>query len=161
FLFPSGTRFFFLLGCMRSGTTWLMEVLDTHPRVCSQGEMHPIEILDVGHLPPLLTLESVSAHAASLRHWYSMPNNAWNVPFRANDRSALAYEALHEDTIRFYFEWTMMRFLMATGRDVPDVIGDKSPTHTPHAARKINRFFKPYGPLVIHLVRDPRDAAVS
>ncbi len=161
FLFPKDTVFFFLVGCMKSGTTWLMDVLDSHPDVCCQGELHPIESLDSPLTSPPPTLESVAAHAEALHRWWAMPNSAWNEPFRSSGVLAQAHRDLDVDLVRFFSEWTMMRFVMATGRDVPKAIGDKSPSHTRFLPQKIRRFFGPYEPVVLHLVRDPRDVLVS
>jgi sulfotransferase family protein len=122
--------------------------------------MHPIEKLDSVFVPPP-TLETVAQHAAALRQWYFMPNNSWNEPFRDPAIQAKAALALDGDYVRFFYEWTIKRFLDASARPCPKFVGDKSPTHTAYAARKINRYFGVYQPFVVHLVRDPRDVAVS
>ena len=160
-LFPKGTTFFFLVGCMKSGTTWLMDVLDAHPDVVSRGEMHALEVLDNPAGPALPTLESVAAHSEALHRWWSMPNSWWNHPFRDHAGKARAHLDIDLDFVRFFFEWTLMRWLQGTATDVPKAIGDKSPSHSPHLGPKLFRYFGPYDPIVIHLVRDPRDVAVS
>lgn len=160
-LFPEGTRFFFLVGCMKSGTTWLMDVLDSHPDVVSRGEMHALEVLDNPAGPALPTLESVACHSEALHRWWSMPNSWWNHPFRQTDSKTRAHLDLDLDFVRFFFEWTLMRYLQGTAADVPKAIGDKSPSHSPHVGPKIFRYFGAYDPVVVHLVRDPRDVAVS
>jgi SAM-dependent methyltransferase len=153
-LFPKGTNFFFLVGSMRSGTTWLMDLLNSHPDVCCHGEMHPIEVMDLS----LPSLESVSRNSFGLKQWYAMPNNAWNVPFRAEGDS---HEYLERDLVRFFFEWTLFRFVQSQGPAMPRFIGDKSPSHTRFITRKLKSHFGGYEPFVLHIVRDPRDAAVS
>ncbi|MBI1850056.1 MAG: sulfotransferase [Planctomycetes bacterium] len=160
-LLPKTTQFFFIAGSMKSGTTWLMNVLDAHPDIVCRGEMHALEPLDGPMIPMVPTLESISAHATALRQWYYLPNSAWNVPYRDNDKQAETVWQLDRDFVRFHFEWTIARLLDAEGRGVPKMIGDKSPMHTQYAAHKLDRYFGVYQPWVIHIVRDPRDVAVS
>lgn len=160
-LFPKDTRFFFLVGCMKSGTTWLMDVLDMHPEIVSRGEMHALEVLDNPASHALPTLESIASHSETLHRWWSMPNSWWNVPFRDPAANVRAHRDLDYDFVRFFFEWTLLRYLQGMGQDMPKAIGDKSPSHSPYIGRKLNRYFGPYEPVVIHLVRDPRDVAVS
>ncbi|MBI1852864.1 MAG: sulfotransferase [Planctomycetes bacterium] len=159
-LLPRDTRFFFLVGCMKSGTTWLMNVLDHHPDIVCRGEMHPLEKLDSAFVPPP-TLETVAQHAAALRQWYFMPNNGWNEPYRDSIAQTKASLALDADYVRFFFEWTILRYLQRTDKSCPRFVGDKSPSHTSFTARKINRYFGKYQPFVVHIVRDARDVAVS
>ncbi|MFW9919917.1 MAG: sulfotransferase, partial [Candidatus Thorarchaeota archaeon] len=33
-------QFFFVVGCQKSGTTWVESLLDHHPRVICKGEAH-------------------------------------------------------------------------------------------------------------------------
>lgn len=159
-LFPKDTRFFLLVGCMKSGTSWLMDALDLHPDICSKGEMHALEILDSPKRLSPLTLESVMTHDYALRRWYAMENNGWTNPYRSGIERDLASKAFDEDYVRFHFERMMWAYLPAD-RPLPRVMGDKSPCHTPHTATKIDRFFGVYKPYVIHMVRDPRDVATS
>ena len=165
-LFPAETKFLFVLGSMKSGTTWLMNLLDAHPDICCQGEMHSLEILDStfpelsqAAAPP--TLESVASSSGLLRQWYLMPNNAWSSPFREGLARADALRDLNLDFVRFFFERTIREYLHSRGQVTPLVIGDKSPTHTPFIMRKLRAFFGIYDPFVLHIVRDPRDVAVS
>jgi SAM-dependent methyltransferase len=152
-LFPKGTSFFFLVGNMRSGTTWLMDLLNTHPDFRCGGEMHAVERPDCS----FPTLESVSRNAASLRQWYLSPNNGWSSPFQTGPHQP----QLEDDFVRFFFEWTLYRYLQSQGIPTPRFIGDKSPTHTRSLVRRLRMYFGIYEPFVLHLVRDPRDTAVS
>ncbi len=161
-LFPADTRFFFVVGCMKSGSTWLMNALDAHPEICCQGEMHPVEVLDAATPQFLPTLESVSAHSESLRRWHAAPNSAWNVPFRESKKARVQMDQqLDLDFVRFFFEWTAREYVDAKEMPAPKAIGDKSPSHTHLIAKKLARYFGPYRPYLIHLVRDPRDVALS
>jgi Sulfotransferase domain len=158
-LFPKETRFFFILGSMKSGTTWLTNVLNNHPDICAQGEMYSLEMIDT--LSPTPTLEYASKSSAMLREWYLMPNSTWNVPFRDGVNKKQALNTLDKDFVRFFYEWAMIRYLQARNERVPALIGDKSPTRTPHIIKKILYYFGGYNPYAIHIVRDPRDVAVS
>ena len=153
-LFPKGTNFFFVAGSMRSGTTWLMDLLNSHPDICCGGEMHSVEVLD-SSLP---TLESVARNCAALKQWYLMENNSWCNPFRTEK---FIRDDIERDFVRFFFEWTLLQFVRSERGCLPRFIGDKSPAHTRFIARKLREFFGAYEPFVLHLVRDPRDAAVS
>jgi hypothetical protein len=138
-----------------------MDVLDSHPEIVSRGEMHALEVLDNPASHALPTLESIACHSETLHRWWSMPNSWWNSPFRETAASVRAHHDLDFDFVRFFFEWTLLRYLQGMGQDIPKAIGDKSPSHSPYIGRKLFRYFGPYEPIVIHLVRDPRDVAVS
>jgi len=154
FLLPKDSRLFFVVGPMKTGTTWLMNVLNEHPSVICRGEMHPVENLT------LPTLESCYQHFESLKKWYWMTNNAWNQPFREGNQEAVVTRALNDDLVRFTYEWTICNFLRQSDKK-PTHIGDKSPVHSSVAARHLDYYFGFYQPYLIHLVRDPRDVAVS
>lgn len=160
-LLPAETRFVFLAGTMKSGTTWLMKLLNAHPDVMSQGEIHPLEILDTSfpgqHPPP--TLESVIAGMQSLRDWWRAPGNAWH--HDAPGADAYDYQEMTRDAVRFFYEWSLLRYSRGRGAPPAAVYADKSPSHTSLLMRKIKHYFEVYRPYVIHLVRDPRDVAVS
>lgn len=158
-LFPSETRFFFIVGCMRSGTTWLMDTLNLHPDICCRGEMHVVETLDLitGSFP---TLDSIANNLDKLHNWYLMPNNAWNLPFRHINKINIS-KKISKDFVRFFFEWSIYNYLSANNIPIPPSIGDKSPSHTRFIAQKIYYYFSVYNPIIIHLIRDPRDVAVS
>lgn len=162
-LLPRETRIVFLAGNMKSGTTWLMKLLDAHPEIVCKGEMHPLEIFDT-HRPeslPAPTLESVASGASMLREWYMAENNAWNVPFRGEGGHAHSVQDVTRDFVRFFFEWTLARYCRAKSLQIPRAFVDKSPAHTALIMRKIHHYFGIYNPHVIHLVRDPRDVTVA
>lgn len=160
-LLPKDTRFFFIVGSMKSGTTWLMNALNSHPDICCQGEMHPLEVIDRVDisLPP--TLENAIYANDQVRLWYTKENNGWNLPYRSPVEKSKVLSELDIDQARFLFEWSLLRYFMGTNSLVPKFIGEKSPSHTKFIGRKIDKFFGIYRPFVLHIVRDPRDVAVS
>ncbi|MHC4428086.1 MAG: sulfotransferase, partial [Planctomycetota bacterium] len=38
-------RIFFVLGCQKSGTTWVAGLVDAHPEVCCRGEGHVSDLI--------------------------------------------------------------------------------------------------------------------
>lgn len=145
---------------MRSGTTWLNNLLNAHPDICCRGEMHALEIPDSGHnFPNSPTLESIANHLKTLEEWYFADNNSWNNPYRENKQHIKQEMML--DFVRFYFEWSILKFLESDNKPIPKIIGDKSPTKSIFHAEKLKMFFHPYNPLIVHIIRDPRSVAVS
>jgi len=161
-ILPKHTVLLFITGSMKSGTTWLMNALDAHPDICCKGEMHPVEQIDVDALPrPNPTLESLSLNLGSLREWFMAENNAWSLPFRAGGMREQVFRDMERDFVRFMFEWTIHRYLTTVSDRIPRVIGDKTPSHSSFTARKLSYYFNNYNTHIVHLVRDPRDVAVS
>lgn len=160
-LLPKDTQIFFIVGSAKSGTTWLMNTLDAHPEICCKGEMHTLELLDPTNtllqIPP--TLEYAARSSPLLYQWYSMTNNGWNVPHRQFDGLENITKKMERDIVRFLFEWTILTNYM--GMKLPLVIGDKSPVHTRFLCRKLDYYYNVYRPFVIHIMRDPRDVALS
>jgi hypothetical protein len=159
-------------GTMKSGTSWLMNLLDDHPQIVSRGEMHllgeppaddPIvNLLAMHHLgrPNLrFTLESILSHCESLQIWLRKGNDFWRVS-SGIDVDEYAHQ-MQQDLLRLYFERAVSHALAATPkRDVRAVV-EKSPLHHADHYERFNETFGPYRRVFVHLVRDPRDVAVS
>jgi MoaA/NifB/PqqE/SkfB family radical SAM enzyme len=160
-ILPENTRLFFIVGNMRSGTTWLQRLMNEHPEICCRGEMHALEVPEFIEWP---TLECVAGQSASLREWYWMSNNWWSNPNKILNATKTRQELntqLRRDYVRFFFEWTIQNFMEQQTDFYPRFIGDRSPVHTPFIGESINRYFGVYKPFVVHIVRDPRDVMVS
>lgn len=145
-----GTRFF-VVGEMRSGTSWLSRTLNTHPEIFCKGEgsffgrdqgTEEIPVYS-GSTP---SLHNAIANCEGLRTWHSLSWNAWGQ--RSVDRDLLNLTRLATD----YF---MLEDAAASGKRI---VGDKSPLHTDHVAEIAELYPEAR---VIHIVRDGRDVAVS
>ena len=132
---------FFVCGAPKSGTTWLQRILDAHPEVCCSGEGHFIQ--------------RFSAPIAKVVRDY-------------NRELAAAAEQVYEGHPYYppveqaEFDAMIRGFILArlTARAGPQTrfVGDKTPTYTRHLGR-LDRLFPEAK--FIHIVRDPRDVAVS
>lgn len=131
---------FFVLGCQKSGTTWLQRLLDAHPQVCCGWE---------GHFTDLLALriqEGVNAYNA--RQAQRIGGEA--MLFRRDDLRA---------TLRMLGDQILTRHL----RNAPQperirAVGDKTPEYS--TAIPILEQIYP-GAKYLHIIRDGRDACVS
>lgn len=128
-------RVFFIVGCQKSGTTWLQAALDAHPRVCCGGEGHFTDLL-----APMLEIA------------LGKYNTCEKVPVKLGDDDLFAVARLLTDR-------TLARYLSAA--DDPSVIeavGDKTP-ESALALPALDRLYP--GFRCIHIIRDGRDGAVS
>lgn len=125
----------FVLGCQKSGTSWLVKLLDAHPHVCCRGEGHFADLL----APALLQ---------AIRAVNEQSKRAW----KCTDPQALA-------AIRLLCDQTFAAYLARCER--PDdirIVGDK----TPESALAIPLLDALYpGARFLHIIRDGRDGAVS
>jgi len=153
-LLKEGTEFGFVIGSMKSGTTWLMKALGRLPRVVAHGEMHALEILN-----DFPTLQSTLEDASELNKWLQMPNNGWNQPFR-NDLDTYCAE-MRRDIFRYTYERVLQRFILENNLTNYIFVIDKNPIHTIEYYHNFIEYFHPYNPFLIHIIRDPRDVAIS
>lgn len=150
---PSRTPVFFVVGNQKSGTTWLMRMLDAHPEVLCKGEgrffgggwrQKSLKQRDV--LRPASSLYNAVLDAEYLRLW--IERSVWS-------RNDSAEEHLNNLT-RMAIDYFLEGELLKSGKRV---VGDKSPLLTPETIREISAIYPESR--VIHIVRDGRDVAVS
>ncbi len=133
---------FFVCGAPKSGTTWLQRLLDAHPQVACAGEGHFIE-----------------RFTAPLSQLVSSYNRQMLLEVEEVYEGRPAYGPVNQAE----FDEVARTFIlnrMMSRRAGPEVrwIGDKTPRYT-HYLPQLHRLFP--AARIIHIVRDPRDVAVS
>jgi hypothetical protein len=149
----AGTPVFFVVGYQKSGTTWLMRMLDAHPEILCKGEgrffgaawrQKSLVKSDTGR-PPSSLLYAVR-DAEYLKLW--VERSVWS---RDDDPDE------HLDNLaRMAVDYFLEGELAKTGKRL---VGDKSPLLTPETVEEISRVYPEAR--VVHIIRDGRDAAVS
>lgn len=127
---------FFIVGCQKSGTTWLQLFCNSHPRLACRGEGHYSDVL-----VPLLT-------------------DAFS---RFNEQGKANHKLLPEDLLtacRVLIDVQMHRYLPAdpVARGHVTAVGDKTPEGAT-ALPVLDRLYP--GSRFVHIVRDGRDCVVS
>lgn len=130
---------FFLIGRSKSGTSWLMRLLNAHPEVLCRGEGKLF-----GKESPN-SLHGALNRSKDLQRW--LGHNPWTL--RDNDPTL-------EDIFRHTVEYLMAEKLKKTKKRI---VGDKSPFTSPGVVQEIAHICP--GAKVVHIVRDGRDVAVS
>jgi hypothetical protein len=163
---PRPYRKLFVVGCPRSGTTWLASMLQRHPRVVSAGESHAYETL----LGPFLSRRTAGDRGwrVALTRYELLRQTAWGVGLHLYvDRPALyrlvaAARAHREwsdaEAAMKVIEWAFDRFFVLRGGTVDDVFVEKTPRHQFYARRILAQFPEAR---VVEVVRDGRDVCVS
>lgn len=148
-----GTPIFFVVGHQKSGTTWLMEILDSHPEILCRGEGRPFgRDWRQEHLKkrwtsyPPTSLYNAIAGSGDLRYW--VERSVWT---RRDD----ADEHLN-NLMRMAIEYFLTQQLHKSGKKF---VGDKTVLHGTDIMEEIAEVLP--GAKVIHIVRDGRDVAVS
>ncbi|HJQ28466.1 MAG TPA: sulfotransferase, partial [Rubrobacter sp.] len=147
------TPVFFVIGYQKSGTTWLMRMLDSHPEILCKGEgrffgagwrQESVKKTDAKRPPS--SLYNALLDAEYLRLW--IERSVWSRDDDADE---------HVDNIvRMAVDYFLMGGLSKTGKKF---VGDKSPLLTPETIQEISTIYPEAR--VIHIIRDGRDAAVS
>ena len=148
-----GTPIFFVVGYQKSGTTWLMRMLDSHPEVISQGEGRPFgrnfkrEHLKQREmsLPPASLYHAI-ASSEDLRYW--VERSVWT---RDDDADELL-----ASLTGLAVEHFLTRHLSKTGKRL---VGDKTVLLSPEIVREMSMICPEAK--VIHIIRDGRDVAIS
>lgn len=133
---------FFIVGCQKSGTTWLQHLLGAHDEICCNGE---------GRFAPLLR-----PAIAQLAKGYNQVANR-DHHSRASDLER-GVELSPDDVD--YLCFAAMTLVMAGWPEARDasVIGEKTPEHAV-SLNLLERFFPQCR--AIHIIRDVRDVCVS
>jgi hypothetical protein len=137
-------KLFFIMGMPKSGTTWLVRMMNAHPEICCWGEGHLSNILY-----PILE---------NALKTYDKRVNDWHGKF--------AEIGLEQAPPRFTVNDLYHLFITATGTlftralDDPRVttIGEKTPDNL-YSAERLGYLFP--NARFIHIIRDGRDACVS
>lgn len=143
---------FFVVGQQKSGTTWLMRMLDAHPEILCKGEGRFFdggwrqESLAEGSDRPPSSLYNAMLGDEFLRLW--IERSVWS---RDDDTGE------HLDNLtRMATDYFMRGELAKSGKKMA---GDKSPLLTPETVAEISKITP--GSKVVHIIRDGRDSAVS
>lgn len=148
-----GTPVFFVVGLQKSGTTWLMRMLDAHPEILCKGEgrffgkgwrQESVKQTDAKRPPG--SLYNAILDAEYLRLW--IERSVWS-----RDDDAVEHVG---NLLRMMIGYFLMGELSKTGKRM---VGDKSPLLTPDTIKEISGVYPEAR--VIHIIRDGRDAAVS
>ena len=144
---------FFVVGYQKSGTTWLMRMLDAHPEILCKGEgrffgaeWRQKSLKETEVRRPASSLYNAVLDAEYLRIW--VERSVWSTDEDAGE---------HLDNLtRLAVDYFLKNELVKTGKKM---VGDKSPLLTPDTIAEISRIYPEAK--VIHIIRDGRDAAVS
>src|SRR5215208_5888944 len=148
-----GVPVFFVVGNQKSGTTWLMRMLDSHPEILCKGEgrffgrsWRQKSLRQRDTMRPASSLYNALLDAEYLRLW--VERSVWS-------RNDSADEHL-DNLTRMAIDYFLGGALLKSGKRV---VGDKSPLLTPDTIREISAIYPEAK--VIHIIRDGRDVAVS
>lgn len=147
------TPVFFVVGNQKSGTTWLMRMLDAHPEILCKGEgrffgaswrQKGLKQRDLQRPPS--SLYHAVLDAEYLRLW--IERSVWS----RNDDPDEHLATLMRMATDYFLEGELLK----SGKKV---VGDKSPLLTPDTIKEIADIYPEAK--VVHIIRDGRDVAVS
>ncbi|MHC5002825.1 MAG: sulfotransferase family protein [Planctomycetota bacterium] len=133
---------FFVVGCQKSGTTWVQRLLDGHPEVCCGGESHLLDLL--------------APSAESLWNEYNRRQQQRSREGRATPLDETDLLGL----LRVLGNVALAHAARRRADDAPPLraIGDKTPEHA-LGLPVLDRLYPEAR--FVHVIRDGRDAAVS
>ncbi len=144
---------FFVVGNQKSGTTWLMRMLDAHPEILCRGEgrffgasWRQKSLIQKDTRRPPSSLYNAVLDAEYLKLW--VERSVWS----RNDSAAEHLDNLTRMAIDYFLEGELLK----SGKRA---VGDKSPLLTPETIHEISTIYPEAK--VIHILRDGRDVAVS
>jgi hypothetical protein len=149
----AGGPVFFVVGYQKSGTTWLMRMLDAHPEILCRGEGRFFDagwrqksLVKSDEKRPPSSLLYAMRDAEYLKLW--IERSVWG-------RNDPADEHLTNLT-RMAVDYFLLGELTKTNKKF---VGDKSPLLTPNTLEEVSAVYPEAR--VLHIIRDGRDAAVS
>ena len=148
-----GVPVFFVVGNQKSGTTWLMRMLDAHPEILCRGEgrffgesWKQKSLKQRDTMRPASSLRYAFLDAEYLRLW--VERSVWS----RNDSPGEHLDNLTRMAIDYFLGGELLK----SGKRI---VGDKSPLLTPETISEISAIYPEAK--VIHIIRDGRDVAVS
>jgi hypothetical protein len=157
-LFDTGTWVFFVVGQGKSGTTWVRNILNSHPEILCKGEgrfferdfvqVAPLEDLSRGWLKSVQPTSLYGALSSSehLRTWI--------------ERSVWTEGEDVDEHLRNLQRLTVSYFLtQSLSRSGKKIVGDKTTFSGGDVMEEIGTLYP--DARVIHVIRDGRDVAVS
>lgn len=139
----------FVAGFVKSGTTWVERILDSHPDIVCKGEAH------FGSLLTPAIRNCISLYNAKIPkkgNWSRLHNEMPETHHETNYRFA-------ESDLKFILGESMrLMFAKWIDKDGPRVIGDKSPDNLLHMSI-LDEIFPESR--FVYVVRDVRDVIVS
>jgi hypothetical protein len=141
---------FFLVGEMRSGTSWLRRTLSAHPEITCGHEAsffgRSYDHEDIPIYPgPVSSFTRSLAVSEEFKIWHQLPWNQWTD----------GYEEDLRNLTRLSIDYFLSKEVARTGKRI---VGDKSPQHTV-CLDEIHEVYP--DARIIHIIRDGRDVAVS
>ena len=147
------TPVFFVVGQQKSGTTWLMRMLGSHPEILCKGEgrffgksWRQESVKQTSARRPPASLYNAVLDAGYLRLW--IERSVWSRDDDADEHV--------DNLLRMMIGYFLEGELSKTRKRM---VGDKSPLLTPDTIKEISGVYP--DAKVIHIIRDGRDAAVS
>lgn len=134
-------KLFFVCGAPKSGTTWLQRLLDAHPEVVCSGEGHFVERLV---LPMLQVRDTYNKHMSLVAE-------------RVYEHKPY-YEPVSTEDMLGTARGLILRQMQKRQKPGALAVGDKTPRYTDYLNELRSLFPRAS---FIHIVRDPRDVAVS
>jgi hypothetical protein len=134
-------KVFFVCGAPKSGTTWLQRLLDAHPEVVCSGEGHFVERLA---LPMLQVRDTYNKHMSLVAE-------------RVYEHKPY-YEPVSAEDMLVPVRNLILRQMQKRQKPGALAVGDKTPRYTDYLNELRSLFPRAS---FIHIVRDPRDVAVS
>jgi hypothetical protein len=149
----SASPLFFVVGYQKSGTTWLMKMLDCHPEILCRGEGRPFGLsFRQEHLKqmrasyPPTSLYNAIASSEDLRYW--IERSVWSKDDDPEEHLL--------NLTRLALEYFLTHQLLKSGKKL---VGDKTVLLGPTIVKEISMICPEAR--VIHIIRDGRDVAIS
>jgi hypothetical protein len=156
----------FVVGCPRSGTTWITSILAAHPRVINAAESHAYATI----LGPFVErgLRGNRGWRRVLTRYDLLEKRGWNVgvhryidrrtlcEFIVNARSRADWS--DEQAAEHVIGWILDHFFAARGGTASELLVEKTPAHLFQARRILRAFPRAR---IVEVVRDGRDVCAS
>ena len=138
---------FFIVGVPKSGTTWIQQLLDSHPKIACRGEAHFVDIFYANLSRGLEAFnKSVTTQGGAVAHLKKFGGHVDTLTYDMGESHYLLALAM----CLMFRKW-------ATDERI-ELIGEKTPDNIRFMTLLSNMF---PSARFIHIIRDGRDCAVS